>query len=271
KDTPALLSFSLVFVVANIWVYWLSPGSRTRYLYMFLPFLLLPLCYAYVHFAEQMPKRQQFFKHFVTGLYGLIAILFVALAIRGDYHIMDTQPIRAYVTVVVLLGLIGGLWWYGQKMEKLSSLMTLIALLVIVRFGFNEMVVSDRAATSSYIAFKENAADIQAVVGDAPLYLTGNLVEQRNDLSIGGQELFAVEWTEMIDFKFALNYYLLRQRQQIIAYKNPTERIPNAFYIAPTWWLDKNDLTKEIEVLKEVIYPHGGKKDINRSYTIFRW
>lgn len=44
----ALLRFSLLFILSNIWIYWLSPGTRQRYLYMFLPFLtwLLAAFYA---------------------------------------------------------------------------------------------------------------------------------------------------------------------------------------------------------------------------------
>jgi 4-amino-4-deoxy-L-arabinose transferase-like glycosyltransferase len=41
------LQFSLLFIVANIWIYWISPGTRQRYLYMFLPFIMVLLAAFY--------------------------------------------------------------------------------------------------------------------------------------------------------------------------------------------------------------------------------
>ncbi|MCG8328943.1 MAG: glycosyltransferase family 39 protein [Chitinophagales bacterium] len=45
----ALLRFSLLFIIANIWVYWISPGTRQRYLYMFLPFVMVLLAAFFHH------------------------------------------------------------------------------------------------------------------------------------------------------------------------------------------------------------------------------
>lgn len=33
-----LVRFSILFILANVWIYWLSPGTYDRYLYPFLPF-----------------------------------------------------------------------------------------------------------------------------------------------------------------------------------------------------------------------------------------
>jgi len=41
-----VLWLGLLFVVGNIWIYWLSPGNRDRYLYPFFPFLASLLAWA---------------------------------------------------------------------------------------------------------------------------------------------------------------------------------------------------------------------------------
>jgi 4-amino-4-deoxy-L-arabinose transferase-like glycosyltransferase len=36
----AFLQYAFLFLIANIWIYWISPGTRQRYLYMFLPYVM---------------------------------------------------------------------------------------------------------------------------------------------------------------------------------------------------------------------------------------
>jgi len=47
KEHPFLV-FCLLFFVANIWIYWISPGARSRYLYPFAPFFITPLVYMWL-------------------------------------------------------------------------------------------------------------------------------------------------------------------------------------------------------------------------------
>lgn len=43
---PSFLPFLLVFIVANIWVYWVSPDTRNRYLYPFFPVFIMLLAWS---------------------------------------------------------------------------------------------------------------------------------------------------------------------------------------------------------------------------------
>lgn len=47
REQP-FLQFCILYFVVNIWLYWISPGSRNRYLYGFAPFFLTPLAFLYV-------------------------------------------------------------------------------------------------------------------------------------------------------------------------------------------------------------------------------
>lgn len=46
--TQPFLQFCVLFFVVNIWLYWISPGGRNRYLYGFAPFFLTPLAWLYL-------------------------------------------------------------------------------------------------------------------------------------------------------------------------------------------------------------------------------
>lgn len=73
-DGNALLKFALIFIAANIWLYWLSPKSGPRYLYPFLPALTLLTAY-WVYQSKYISKK---------AIYLTIAILLIA---RIGYNI----------------------------------------------------------------------------------------------------------------------------------------------------------------------------------------
>ena len=63
-----LLFFSLVFICANIWIYWISPDARNRYLYPFFPFFALLFAWLAVEFSG---RRIAVF----IGIAALLAVL----------------------------------------------------------------------------------------------------------------------------------------------------------------------------------------------------
>ncbi|MEO0341661.1 MAG: hypothetical protein AAF242_20940, partial [Bacteroidota bacterium] len=66
--------------VANIWLYWISPGSRNRYLYVFAPFFMTPLASIYLK------------KPLVKSRYLLISlVVFASLRIVYNYTVMAYQ------------------------------------------------------------------------------------------------------------------------------------------------------------------------------------
>lgn len=79
KKQPFLI-FCLLFFVVNVWLYWISPGSRNRYLYAFAPFFLTPLAYLYV----QKPLLK-------WRILWIIITTFVVLRITYNYTVMTYQ------------------------------------------------------------------------------------------------------------------------------------------------------------------------------------
>jgi len=56
RSNPLVL-FSTIFVLANIWLYWISPGNRNPYLYPFFPFLFIILAFFYQNFSKIRVER----------------------------------------------------------------------------------------------------------------------------------------------------------------------------------------------------------------------
>ncbi len=79
RETPMLRFFAVVFAV-NILIYWISPGTRCRYLYMFLPLMATGLAAAWSH-AGKMHRK------WVMGL----ALGMVALRLAYSVFLLPVQ------------------------------------------------------------------------------------------------------------------------------------------------------------------------------------
>lgn len=90
-----LVRFSLIFIIANLWVYWISPETHNRYLYPFFPFVAIVAATIFQYFVTQKnptfqsSKLQKIFR--LRTAYGLIIVL---LSIRIIYNFI-ILPIQA--------------------------------------------------------------------------------------------------------------------------------------------------------------------------------
>lgn len=74
------LVFCLLFFVVNIWLYWISPGGRSRYLYPMVPFFLTPL--AWIWLREKKPGKKVMI---------LLVILLAGGRVVYNYTVMPYQ------------------------------------------------------------------------------------------------------------------------------------------------------------------------------------
>jgi 4-amino-4-deoxy-L-arabinose transferase-like glycosyltransferase len=80
KNLPESIVFMLVFILTNIWVYWISPETRNRYLYPFLPMIIYIL--VWIQHQWQWNKLRTFL---------WIVILLATLRIGYNVTVMPYQ------------------------------------------------------------------------------------------------------------------------------------------------------------------------------------
>jgi len=84
-----LLSFIMVFLIPNLIVYWISPELRNRYLYMFLPFIVVLPAVLYVNFAS----RQSVLNLWIERVFGvfimLLAFFFILFPFLKVLHTLE--------------------------------------------------------------------------------------------------------------------------------------------------------------------------------------
>ena len=103
------LMFSLLFVIFNIWIYWISPGTHKRYLYPFFPFMYVLLAYGYYRLL-----KNNIFKKWSDGLVLLFIAAFILVSCYLPFH-QDFQNISYFLlfsTLSILVGVVLVRIWF---------------------------------------------------------------------------------------------------------------------------------------------------------------
>ncbi|MEM6262617.1 MAG: glycosyltransferase family 39 protein [Bacteroidota bacterium] len=159
------LKFGLIVLAANTWIYWLSPDTRPRYLFMLYPFIGMVLGYTYLEGKEKLPILNKW----VEGLLGVVAgaMIFV-LPIAPFIEYVRDEPLIWVKTGVLLLGFLLCIWAYIKTVEKRMLIFT--AMLLLMRIGFDWFVIPHRYQTSPRTEAKMVTEEINRITWEAPLY-----------------------------------------------------------------------------------------------------
>ena len=161
KQSDFLKVLGLIFL-ANIPVYWLSPGYYPRYLFM-----LYPIVFVFVGMVMEMHKEGKYVRvlhQILLVLLGLVSIAPLAVffvELKGEYMALK-------VAIVMVLGVASVLLF--AKLPKLRYLSFVFAILVF-RLSFNFFILEERKDSDPHHEFMRGAVEAARITGDAPLYL----------------------------------------------------------------------------------------------------
>lgn len=187
------VGFCLLMLVGNGLVYWLSPGTRSRYVYMLYPLLVIVLTYGYYSYPRSVDVRHRIFRIAVR----VLLVLTVAAGIALPFVPLPEVPFSAgAVAGALVLGAAGLLVLQVRQPEH--SLLHVIALVAVLRLVFDFTVLPARATTG--IGYD------QKVYGRRVAELTQ------------GEALHLFPGTR---FSLATVFYIERARQEVLAYHAP--------------------------------------------------
>lgn len=154
--------YCLIFIVMNLPLYWLSAGTRERYLYMFLPFLFNVLAFALP--KERLTSPSLY--HVLALLTGVMALGALAIPFISQLAMIDHQ-----VAIMLMLVLGGGLITFLLLQKRHQPVLVFAAFVLLLRMGFDLLVLpvrSDKRRQEDYAAY---AQKIVEVTQDAPVAL----------------------------------------------------------------------------------------------------
>ena len=203
--------YCLMMLAANISVYWLSPETVPRYLFMFLP-LIFTVSY-FLYFEEENKRFKIIFEKVIFGIMILFPLAFIAVPFIS---IIPEVPLK-YPKLIVLIISLAGLIYYYYKTEK-DKIVIFISALLLVRIGFDCFIIPSRLETEPQIAYRNYGIEIGKITKDKPLYIY-SYSSLDHDIS----------------------FYIERERREILK-QYPKLIRPDTFYITEKFekQLDKN-------------------------------
>ncbi len=189
------VGFCLLMLAGNGLVYWLSPGTRSRYVYMLYPLLVIVLTYAYHSYPQSVDGRHRIFRISVRVLLVLTVVAGLAL----PFVPLPEVPFSVGgVGAVLVLGAAGLL--VLQVRQPRRSLLLVIALVGLLRLVFDFTILPARATMGKGYEQKEYGRRIAELTQ--------------------GEELHLYPGTR---FSLSTVFYIERGRQEVLAYQAPDE------------------------------------------------
>ncbi len=158
--------FAVVMFVANILIYWVSPGAKQRYIYPLYPFFLMVLVYFWQYRHELAPWRTKAFRMISGIMIGVLAVGALGLNFVPDFVFL---PYILPLSIVAFL-VLGGTFYFFIKKPKLT-LPILILATIMARILFDLTVIPQRAHATDAQRDYDLAQEVQAIVGEEPLYI----------------------------------------------------------------------------------------------------
>lgn len=200
------LFFCTLLLLFNLLPYWLSPGTRMRYLYMLLPFGIFILTGIWQQTDPQL--RAGWRARIPRALAGLVIILLplgsLALPLVPD---LDFLPYRLPLALGGFVGF--GAIALGYFRRPQWSMLWLLIALAGGRILFDLTVLPQRAVDSGAQRNQAFAKEIYEIVGDAPLEIV---------------------CTDKI-LSYTSTFYLNRLRGQVLRANEDPRLLPGRYYI----------------------------------------
>ena len=195
KQNPFLTFISIVFI-ANIWVYWLSPITRPRYLMMLYPLLFILWSHAYYIYRDRIPVMNKIFNQIL-----LILALAVCISIPSAF-LFDLQGIVNYLNIkIIFLLIISILITFLIWRLKTSKIIAFITLLLVVRLAFSWFVLPHRLVNMEDNYFRTAAVEMGTITRGESLYFY-QYHPSETDIPFHDKLIFYMQKTRMEQVKF---------------------------------------------------------------------
>ncbi|MEM9340900.1 MAG: glycosyltransferase family 39 protein [Bacteroidota bacterium] len=199
------MRYLLITLGVNILIYWLSPMTRTRYMYMLYPIPVIFFVYALLSGTSKW--RQQVWHVFALVLQFLLLIGCISLPFLPVEQLTLLDNV-VWLSCIFSLAMAGIIYLYFKK--KALRLLCVIGSMVVLRFIFDFTASPIRALQSDMLNRKNEGIAIGQLVKPYPVYMY-------KDSEISRQRIFYIEQqsenfvrlSEQLD---STNYFLVDEK-----------------------------------------------------------
>lgn len=133
------LLFCSVTFIANIWVYWLSPETRPRYLLMLYPLLFIIWSHAYYTYKDNFPKLNRIFERTLLTIGILVTLAVCSPLFIGMNAYVSLLPVKVFMVFI-------GCAFFTFLIFKFERhrMLAFVGILLMVRLAFSLFVLPHR-------------------------------------------------------------------------------------------------------------------------------
>ncbi|MXV52699.1 hypothetical protein GS399_17130 [Pedobacter sp. HMF7647] len=161
-ETP-FLKFVVILLLANIWIYWLSPMTRPRYLLMLYPLIFVVISDAYVTFQGRLPRFNTILFYFVATACSIVTIILPIILMLETPQNVDYLVLKACIVFLLMAALCLLIWQIPSQ-----KIVLFFAFLVILRLGFSFFVIPERNQDAK--KYRAIAIEMGAISKGKPFY-----------------------------------------------------------------------------------------------------
>jgi len=199
--------FVWFILLANAALYWISPGTRQRYVYMLYPLWGIVLSYFFTQNFHTSQIKQKIFDilaYFIAGAAGLAILISIFIP---NFNFIPL--LWAKLTFVFLIFILVFLW---LKKLKWNTLFFIVIGMIAVRFVFNFTILPERDRAGEPKVFEESAKIIAQMTKGQDVYMFEGSLPSRVFVFYYEREKNAIlPFTAQKDLKA---YYIIKQEDE---------------------------------------------------------
>lgn len=224
--TNKLFIFILIFLIPNILVYWISPELRNRYLYMFLPFVLVLIAAFYVNYREKASLLNLWLERIFGVVILILALFFVAY--------LFIEPLHAGLDYIWLRGIMFALLFAFLLFFYIRSrdlrIYVFILALILARIGHDLCVLPYLNANYRSAGYVEQVNNIIEITKDSPVDYYGKLTHRNSDVSFFSIPIDTVSFMQAPWIPYQIPYYLKTKTDHTMKFSEMIE--PGKYYLS---------------------------------------
>ena len=164
KENPYIYYLVLSFLL-NFVVYWVSPEVYPRYILMLIPLIFSVWIYLYGFEVGQHHLRMKIVSWIFIGLTWIVPVLILTQVNNPKLAYVDHAKFKLLALAFVLVAM-AVLYWKDRPNRP----MVFVNYLLLLRIGFNILIVPVRAVTGDDEYYKREAVRIGKTYTDIKLY-----------------------------------------------------------------------------------------------------
>lgn len=238
------LVFCIIFISANILIYWSSGDFRARYIYPFIPFFAPVLAYAWVSMRDEL----KIVRKIITNIFASLIFLTPA-ALPFVLFISEVQTLNFVwlrFLIPFLLALMIMIFYVYTRKKPYALTVLMLFFMINIRLISNLIYLPTYQKNGERLYYRREIGKILAITKQEKIYYLDEPHREVATAKLGPFKFREVEIKTSPYMAFQFPYYITRHNEKVFQYV--IKPIPGALHIAPK----SLDLIKGQDILFEI-------------------